>query len=142
MQKQKKANPLFPQTLIYSLWFTNGSSRSNSESQNAQQLQSDVSSTPAPEPPVYEKQMVDTEQKYPHNGGMLNQSSGVPNMPRPVQPTYINPGRMGNQPYIPPQMARPVNINQNWTSGLFDCMNDGENGQTPNFSIILSVMVR
>lgn len=83
---------------------------------------------PAPEPPVYKNQMVDTEQKYPHNGGMLNQSSGVPNMPRPVQPTYINPGRMGNQPYIPPQMARPVNINQNWTSGLFDCMNDGENG--------------
>ncbi|XP_048590884.1 protein PLANT CADMIUM RESISTANCE 6-like [Brassica napus] len=75
---------------------------------------------PAPEPTVYENQIVDTEQKYIQ--------TGVPNMPRPVPPTYINPGRMGNQPYVPPQMARPVNQPSNWTSGLFDCMNDGENG--------------
>ncbi|CAH2036205.1 unnamed protein product [Thlaspi arvense] len=82
---------------------------------------------PPPEQPVYEKQMVETEQKYPNNDGMVNQPVGVPNMGRPTQPTYINP--TVNQPYGV-QMARPVIINQpssNWTSGLFDCMNDGEN---------------
>ncbi|KAJ4896568.1 Protein PLANT CADMIUM RESISTANCE 6 [Raphanus sativus] len=64
-----------------------------------------------PEPPVYEKQMVETEQKYPNNGGM----GGVPVMGIPAQPMYINPGGMGNQP------------RSNWTSGLCDCMNDVEN---------------
>lgn len=78
-------------------------------------------------PQPEEKQMVETEQKYPNNGGMFNQPTGVPNMARPAQPTYINPGVMGNQPYGV-QMARPVIQPSNWTSGLFDCMNDGENG--------------
>ncbi|ESQ30604.1 hypothetical protein EUTSA_v10011755mg [Eutrema salsugineum] len=81
---------------------------------------------PAPEPPapVYEKHMVKTEQRYPNNGGMVNQPTGVPNMGRPAQPTYIN--TTGHQPYVV-QMPPPVINNQNWTSGLFDCMNDGEN---------------
>lgn len=81
-----------------------------------------------PEPPVYEKQMVETDQKYPSNGGMVNQPSGVPTMGIPAQ--YINPSGMGNQPYVA-QIARPVIINQprsNGTSGLCDCMNDVENG--------------
>uniref|UniRef100_A0A0D3CFR3 Uncharacterized protein n=1 Tax=Brassica oleracea var. oleracea TaxID=109376 RepID=A0A0D3CFR3_BRAOL len=81
-----------------------------------------------PEPPVYEKQMVETDQKYPSNGGMVNQPSGVPTMGIPAQ--YINPSGMGNQPYVA-QIARPVIINQprsNGTSGLCDCMNDVEYG--------------
>ncbi|KAF8057318.1 hypothetical protein N665_1259s0005 [Sinapis alba] len=100
---------------------------------------------PGPEPPVYE-----TEKRYINNGGIVNQPTGVPNMAgpaqptyintggtvnqptgvpnmgRPAQPTYINPGVMGNQPYGI-QMTRPVIQPSNWTSGLFDCMNDGEN---------------
>ncbi|KAG7599889.1 PLAC8 motif-containing protein [Arabidopsis suecica] len=81
-----------------------------------------------PEPPVYEKQMVPNEQKYPNNGGRGDQPSGVP-MGRPGQPTNINTGGMGSQPYGVQMVRPPPVINQpsNWTSGLFDCMNDGEN---------------
>ncbi|CAE5959696.1 unnamed protein product [Arabidopsis arenosa] len=61
-----------------------------------------------------EKKMVQAEQKYPNNGGRVDQPSGVP---------------MGNQPYGVQMVRPPPVINQpsNWTSGLFDCMNDGEN---------------
>ncbi|KAL1209210.1 Protein PLANT CADMIUM RESISTANCE 6 [Cardamine amara subsp. amara] len=87
-------------------------------------------SQPTPEQSVYEKQMVQTEQKYPSNVGMVNQPSGVP-MGRPGQPTNFSTGGMGyQQPYGAHIVQPPPNtINQrsNWTSGLFDCMNDAEN---------------
>lgn len=77
-------------------------------------------------PPVDEKQIVQAEQNYPNNGGMVNQPNHVPM--RPGQPTYNNQGATGNQQYRV-SMAGPVHPQpSNWTSGLFDCMNDGENG--------------
>ncbi|CAN8321014.1 unnamed protein product [Cochlearia groenlandica] len=81
---------------------------------------------------VYEKQIVDSEQKYPQDDvGMVYQPSGIPNnMARPApQPIYTpQMARPAPQPMYTPQMARPViDVNQQWTSGLFDCMNDGEN---------------
>lgn len=81
-----------------------------------------------PEPPLDEKQMVQAEQKYPNNGGMVNQPNQVP-MDRPGQPTYINNGATVNQRPNGVPMAGAVHPQpSNWTSGLFDCMNDGENG--------------
>ncbi|KFK36044.1 hypothetical protein AALP_AA4G070600 [Arabis alpina] len=81
---------------------------------------------PPPEPPVHEKQMVQAEQKYPNNGGMVNQPNQVP-IARPVQPPYVHNNAAVNQPYGV-SMAGAVHPQpSNWTSGLFDCMNDGEN---------------
>lgn len=76
-----------------------------------------------------EEKQVQAEQKHPNNGGRVDQPSGVP-MGRPGQPTNINTGGMGSQPYGVQMVRPPPVINQpsNWTSGLFDCMNDGENG--------------
>ncbi|CAH8254989.1 unnamed protein product [Arabidopsis lyrata] len=75
-----------------------------------------------------EEKQVQAEQKHPNNGGRVDQPSGVP-MGRPGQPTNINTGGMGSQPYGVQMVRPPPVINQpsNWTSGLFDCMHDGEN---------------
>ncbi|KAL9309075.1 Protein PLANT CADMIUM RESISTANCE 6 [Arabidopsis thaliana] len=77
------------------------------------------------EQPVDEKRVVQAEQIYPNNGGVVNQPNQVPMRPGP--PTYINQSATFNQPYGV-SMAGPVHTQpSNWTSGLFDCMNDGEN---------------
>uniref|UniRef100_A0A1J3K5Z4 Protein PLANT CADMIUM RESISTANCE 6 n=1 Tax=Noccaea caerulescens TaxID=107243 RepID=A0A1J3K5Z4_NOCCA len=66
-----------------------------------------------------------------HQSPMFNaqvapeQSNGVP-MGRPGQPTY-NSGAMRNQQNGVPMTGAVNNQPSNWTSGLFDCMNDGEN---------------
>lgn len=54
------------------------------------------------------------------------QPNGVP-IGRPGQPTY-NSGAMRNQQNGVPMTGAVNNQPSNWTSGLFDCMNDGENG--------------
>ncbi|RID62654.1 hypothetical protein BRARA_E01713 [Brassica rapa] len=60
--------------------------------------------------------MVETDQKYPSNGGMVNQPSVVPTMGIPAQ--YINPSGMG---CVMSGMLYVLICCQFWTPCVYSC---------------------